>query len=99
MDPYNSAGAHLPRQPPELPPANPYAAPTARIADLRSDTDFAKASRGAVLSTSTLPLARSMRTCAWGSTCLTAWVTARSQWPQVMPWTWKVVVAVLACME
>ena len=49
MDPYNSAGAHLPRQPPELPPANPYAAPTARIADLRSDTDFAKASRGARL--------------------------------------------------
>jgi len=49
MDPYNSADAHLPKQPPALPPVNPYAAPTARIADMRGEEDFEIASRGARL--------------------------------------------------
>ena len=49
MDPYNSADAQPPKQPPALPPMNPYAAPTARIADMRDDDLLVKSSRGARL--------------------------------------------------
>ena len=49
MDPYNTAGAHVPGQPPAIPPANPYAAPTARIAEAYDDVDFVTSSRGARL--------------------------------------------------
>ncbi|WP_457096187.1 RDD family protein [Lysobacter sp. P5_B9] len=49
MDPYNTAGAHVPGQPPAIPPANPYAAPAARIAEAYGDVDFVTSSRGARL--------------------------------------------------
>jgi len=49
VDPYNSADAHLPKQPPALPPVNPYAAPSARIADMRLDEMLVKSSRGSRL--------------------------------------------------
>jgi uncharacterized RDD family membrane protein YckC len=49
MDPYNTADGHVSAQPPALPPANPYAAPAARIADLPVSEDFVKASRGSRL--------------------------------------------------
>ena len=47
----------------------------------------AKAARGCSLVTSTRLWARSICTVACGSSSCTALVTARSQWPQVMPWT------------
>lgn len=49
MDPYNAAEVPRSAQPPALPPANPYAAPGARIADIRYDDTLEKASRGARL--------------------------------------------------
>ena len=50
----------------------------------------ATASRLAVVSTWTWWVARSACTVAAGSATWTAWVTARTQWPQVILGIWKV---------